>query len=105
MGILLALALCGSGLGPVDRFFACSVFQSDAEATNFTAHVGWSLAVPLAGKAIDGKRGMLIAGGSWIAFSLVNEFVLHGPEDARERRLNLLSRLLPCAGVMLAGAF
>jgi hypothetical protein len=76
---------------------ASGIFQSDREATNFSAHVGWSLAIPLAGRAIDGRRGEWIAGGTWLAYSLVNEIALHGPEDARERRLNLVSRLVPCA--------
>lgn len=95
----LALSLC-AGMGPLDRFTDCTLFQSPQEASNFAAHAGWSFAIPLAGHAIDGKRGALIAGGSWMAFTLVNEFALHGPESARERNLNLLSRLVPCAVVM-----
>jgi hypothetical protein len=87
--------------GPVDRFFACELFQSDTEATNFAAHVGWALALPLAGHAVDGKRGALIGGGVWLGYSLANEFLLHGPESGRERALNLVSRMVPTAVVLL----
>lgn len=95
MPLLLALAL---SLSPERA--ATGLFRSDAEAVNFSAHVGWSLALPLAGHAIDGKRGALLAGGGWLAYSLINEFALHGPEGARERNQNLLSRLVPCAVVI-----
>ena len=78
-----------------------SAFRNDREATNFSAHVGWSLAIPLAGHAIGGKRGALIAGGAWMAATLVNELALHGPTPPRERNQDLLSALLPCALVML----
>ena len=96
----LALTLC-AGMGPLDRFTDCTLFHGAQEAANFSAHAGWSLAIPLAGHALDGKRGALIAGGTWIAFTLVNEAFLHGPESARERNLNLASRLIPTALVML----
>lgn len=81
--------------------WATGFFNSDAEATNFSAHVGWSLAFPLAGAALAGRDGALYAGSGWVAYSLVNELALHGPEDARERRQNLVSRLIPCAVVLL----
>lgn len=80
------------------------IFASEQEAVNFSAHAGWSLALPLGGAFVDGKRGAFIAGGTWLGYSLVNEFVFHGPEDARERRLNLISRLVPCAIVLLVTA-
>ena len=100
--LALALALILHAAPPRSvESWAGGLFSGDAEATNFSAHVAWSAAVPLAGYAIGGKRGALIAGGGWLAYSLVNEFALHGPEDARERRLNLVSRLVPCALVML----
>lgn len=83
---------------------AAGLFDGQQEATNFSAHVAWSLALPLAGSAVADKRGAFIAGGAWLTYSLVNEFVFHGPEDARERRLNLVSRLVPCAIVMLVTA-
>ena len=100
--ILLAFALspCAQ-MGALDRFTDCTLFRGSQEAANFSAHAGWSLALPLAGHAIDGKRGTLVVGGGWLAFTLVNEFALHGPESSRERNQNLLSRLVPCAIVML----
>jgi hypothetical protein len=78
-----------------------SVFSSDAEATNFGAHVGWSLALPFTGYAVADRRGLYAAGGAWLTYSLLNEFVMHGPESAHERELDLMSRLVPCAAVMI----
>ena len=101
LALALALSVCGTGMGPLDRFTDCTLFQSPQEAANFGAHAGWSLALPLLGKEIGGKRGLYIVGGSWLAFSLINEFALHGAESSRERNLNLVSRLAPCALVML----
>ncbi len=82
-----------------------SLFSGDSEAANFSAHAAWSVAVPLAGRAIDGRRGMWIAGGTWLAYSVANELLLHGPESGRERALNLTSRLGPCALVLLLDLF
>ena len=95
----LTLSAC-LGMGPLDRWTDCTLFASPGEASNFAAHAGWAFAIPLAGHAVDGKRGALLAGGSWMAFTLVNEFALHGPESARERNLNLISRLLPTLAVL-----
>lgn len=100
LALLIAAAPC-AGMGPVDHFTDCILFHSPQEAANFSAHVGWSLALPLAGHAVAGKEGALVVGGTWLGFSLVNEFALHGHESARERNLNLISRIVPCAAIML----
>jgi hypothetical protein len=76
-------------------------FASDGEAVNFSAHAAWSVAAPLTGQALFGRKGLWGFGGTWIAYSLVNEFALHGPESDRERNLNLISRLTPCAVILL----
>ena len=76
------------------------IFASDGEAVNFSAHAAWSVAAPLAGQALFGRAGLWSIGGTWIAYSLVNEFALHGPESERERNLNLVSRLAPCAVIL-----
>ena|SRR2546428_9434548 len=77
------------------------IFASDGEAVNFSAHAAWSVAAPLAGQALFGRPGLWSAGGTWVVYSLVNEFALHGPESERERNLNLISRLTPCAVILL----
>ena len=100
LALALALSLHASPALSVERAVS-SVFANDAEATNASAHAAWSIALPLAGYAVDGRRGLYIAGGAWLAYSLVNEFALHGPEDSRERNLDLLSRILPCAAILL----
>ena len=78
-----------------------SLFASDGEAVNFSAHAAWSIAAPLTGQALFGRAGLWSFGGTWMAYSLVNEFALHGPEGDRERNLNLVSRLGPCAVILL----
>ena len=75
-------------------------FASDIEGTNFASHVGFSLALPLAGLALFGPIGMYAAGGVWMAWAVVNEFLLHGPTGAREMQQDLLSRLAPSLVVM-----
>jgi hypothetical protein len=84
------------------------LFASDAEATNFSAHMAWGGGIPAVCYAFshDGvrKRNAAICGGAWAAYSLVNEFALHQPEGGRERALNLSSRLGSAAlvtGVLL----
>jgi hypothetical protein len=76
------------------------IFGSDGEAVNFSAHAAWSVAAPLTGQVLFGRTGLWSFGGTWIAYSLVNEFALHGPESERERNLNLVSRLAPCAVIL-----
>src|SRR5436853_7269417 len=77
------------------------IFASDAEAVNFSAHAAWSVAAPLAGQALFGRAGLWSFGASWMTYSLVNEFALHGPEGERERNLNLVSRPGPSAVTLL----
>jgi hypothetical protein len=77
------------------------VFQSDGEAVNFSAHAAWSVAVPLSGQAMFGRAGLWTFGSTWMAYTLLNEFTMHGPESAHERTLNLVSRLAPCGVILL----
>ena len=53
------------------------------------------------GQALFGRAGLWSFGGTWMAYSLVNEFAMHGPEGERERNLNLVSRLGLCAVILL----
>lgn len=80
--------------------FAAGLFASDQEAVNFSAHVAWSLVFALGGHVIGGPLGLIVGAGTWIVYSLINEFLLHGPEGGRERKLNLISRLSP-SGLLL----
>ena len=82
-----------------------NVFESDAALTNASAHVGWSIAVPLAGRVIGGRKGMWVAGLSWIGFSLATETFFHappnpGPGYPPEVRADLLTKILPCAAIL-----
>lgn len=77
--------------------------------TNASAHVGWSLALPLAGRLVGGRAGMWIAGLSWLGYSLANETFYHapsspGPHYPAEVRTDLLTRIVPCAAVLLFAA-
>jgi hypothetical protein len=91
------------GPGPVTN-----LSQGGAALTNASAHVGWSLAFPLAGRVVGGRKGMWIAGLSWIAYSLANESFFHEPSHPgqgypAEVRTDLISRIVPCATVLLLG--
>ncbi|GEJ55425.1 hypothetical protein [Anaeromyxobacter diazotrophicus] len=82
-----------------------NIFESDAALTNASAHIGWSLAVPLAGKLVGGRKGLWTAGLSWIALSLTQETFFHappnpGPAYPSEVRADLLTRILPCAALL-----
>src|SRR5690349_7693814 len=39
-----------------------TIFDDDATITNASAHIGWALAVPLAGEQLGGRKGLWIAG-------------------------------------------
>ena len=67
----------------------------DAAWTNASAHAAWAVAIPLVAYQIDGRRGMLIASGTWIAWTLLNEFAFHGKTGGSELRTDLASRIGP----------
>lgn len=67
--------------------------------TNASAHVGWSLALPLLGYAMAGRTGLLCAAGAWWVLTLVSEICFHGGSPS-EVRTDLLTRLVPCAVVV-----
>ncbi len=74
--------------------------------TNASAHIAWSLAIPLAGERIGGRKGLWIAGVSWIVLSIVQESLFHapvnpGPGYAAEFRTDIITRVVPCAGVLV----
>jgi hypothetical protein len=77
--------------------------------TNAAAHVGFSLAIPLLGEHIWGRKGLWISGLSWMAFTLVHESMFHappnaGPGYAAEVRSDLITRLVPCATLLVIDA-
>jgi len=77
--------------------------------TNAAAHVGFSLAVPLLGEHFWGRKGLWIAGLSWMALTLVQESLFHappnpGPGYAAEVRSDLITRLVPCAALLVFDA-
>lgn len=74
--------------------------QCDGCMTNASAHVAWALAIPLAGRTVGGRKGMLIAGSVWIGASLLLEAFFHAPKHwgsdyPAEVRTDLLTRILP----------
>ncbi|MFL5272696.1 MAG: hypothetical protein ACJ79E_11610 [Anaeromyxobacteraceae bacterium] len=82
-----------------------NIFDSDAALTNASAHVGWALALPLAGKAIGGRKGLWIAGLSWMTATLAQEALFHapanpGPGYPAEVRADLLTRLVPTMALL-----
>jgi hypothetical protein len=87
-----------------------NVFDDDAALTNASAHVAWAVAVPLAGKQIGGRKGLWIAGVSWMALSVVQEALFHAPVHPgsgypAEVRTDLVTRLVPTAVILLWDAW
>jgi hypothetical protein len=83
-----------------------NVGSNEEADTNASLHALWSVAVPLVGKHLGGKKGELIAGLSWIGLSLVNEAFFHAPQhpDAAyysEMRADLITRLVPCLAILV----
>jgi AbrB family looped-hinge helix DNA binding protein len=77
--------------------------------TNAAAHVGFSLAIPLLGEHFWGRKGLWISGLSWMAFTLVQESMFHapanpGPGYPAEVRSDLITRLVPCATLLVIDA-
>jgi hypothetical protein len=82
-----------------------NIFDDDRALTNASAHVGWALAVPLAGKAIAGRRGLWIAGLSWVTVTVAQEALFHAPANPNpgypsEVRADLLTRLVPTLALL-----
>ncbi len=78
----------------------------DRAVTNAAAHVGFAVAVPMAGYYAGGRKGMWIAGLSWIGLSLFTETLMHappnaGPMYASEFRTDLASKIIPTAAILL----
>jgi len=105
MGLLLALTLTLSSPAAwsPERVLSGG-FRSDAEATNVSAHAAWSVGLPLACGYAFGRDGLRACAIGWVGYSLLNEFALHGSESARERNLNLISRLGPALILLLVDA-
>jgi hypothetical protein len=83
-----------------------NIFDSDAALTNASAHVAWSLAVPLLGQRLGGRRGLWVSGLSWIALSFTQEALFHAPPNPgrgypAEVRADLLTRIVPCASLLV----
>lgn len=99
---LLSLGVTGfnptlpiTGPGPLFNFG-----DGDIAITNALAHVGFALATPLLGEKIGGSKGKWIAGLSWIAVSVLQEWLLHAPESPgdhypSEVRTDLFTRIVP----------
>ena len=83
--IVLAVALTAFDLTPRDPHLPIfgpgkfMLLDSDAALTNASAHVAWSMAIPLAGKAVGGRKGLWVAGLTWMTWSVVNETFFHAP--------------------------
>jgi len=74
--------------------------DGDGATTNAMAHIGWSLAIPLLGEKIGGTKGKWIAGLSWIALSIAQEWLFHAPANPdphypAEVRTDLITRIVP----------
>lgn len=94
------LTLCGPTHAEPITNLCLPVSSCDGAWTNASAHAGWAVAIPLTGYTVDGRRGMYVAGLTWIGWTLLNEWQFHGPTPGPELRTDLLSRILPTLLVM-----
>ncbi|MBI3543893.1 MAG: hypothetical protein HY075_11530 [Deltaproteobacteria bacterium] len=74
---------------------------------NAAAHVGASMAAPLLGEEIGGRKGLWIGGLSWAGLTLFQETLFHEPIKSyagypAEFRTDLLSRLAPTSLILLS---
>lgn len=74
-----------------------SLFASDQEATNFSAHFAWSTMLPLLGFLIHGPIVAILFAGLWISYSILNEVIWHGQTEEREFLLDMVSRIISSA--------
>ena len=93
------------GPGPVVNFLG----GDNQAVTNASAHVAWSLAVPLVSQHFGGRKGLWIGGLSWIAATVLQESLFHapprpGPGYASEVRSDLLTRIVPTALLLVLDA-
>ena len=108
--LALAPAKADLTLNPNLRVFGpgpfINAFENDQALTNASAHLGWSIAVPVLARHYGGHRAEYIAGGSWIVLTLVQESLFHAPlhpdpQYSSEVRTDLLTRIVPCAAILL----
>jgi len=77
--------------------------------TNAAAHTGFSLALPLLGEHFWGRKGLWTTGLSWMALTVVQESLFHAPRNPgpgypAEVRADLITRLVPCATLLILDA-
>ena len=98
-----------SGFNPNLQVFGpgpfVNVFLNDQAATNASAHLAWSTAIPLAGERIGGRKGLWIAGIGWLVLTLVGEGFFHAPVHpdpyySSEVRTDLLTRCVPTVAIL-----
>ena len=93
------------GSGPVVNFL-----DGDNQAmTNAAAHTGFSLAIPLLGEHFWGRKGLWVTGLSWMALTVLQESLFHAPPNPdpgypAELRSDLITRLVPCAMLLILDA-
>jgi hypothetical protein len=111
---ILIAALCTGCFRYTPHFYAPLLAEgpltnvgrgNDAADTNAAAHVGWALAIPLAGNACYGRKGLWAGSAAWVTYSLVSELWFHapdgaGPSYAPEFRADLFTRLGPTLGLL-----
>lgn len=105
--LLLSSASTAQTLRPYFPIFGGGSFTNlqdgnDAAWTNASAHVAWALAIPAVGRVVAGRKGMWIAGLSWVGLSVLQEAFFHAPPNAShvrsypsEVRTDMLTRVTP----------
>jgi hypothetical protein len=81
------------------------LFQNEGKLTIGLMHAGWSLAVPLVGEKIGGRKGLWVAGLTWLAASVVEQTMFQPHASPAEHRSDMLTKVVPCLTLLAVDYF
>jgi hypothetical protein len=80
------------------------MFDNQAKFNIAAMHAGWSLAVPLVGEKIGGRKGLWVAGLTWLTLATVEQTMFQPRATPAEHRSDVLTKLVPCMTVLAIDA-
>jgi hypothetical protein len=80
------------------------MFENQNKFNVAMMHAGWSLAVPLAGEKIAGRKGLWVAGLTWLALATVEQTMFQPRATPAEHRSDVLTKLVPCMTLLAIDA-
>jgi hypothetical protein len=83
---------------------AVDMFDNQAKFNIAMMHAGWSLVLPLAGEKIGGRKGLWVAGLTWLALATVEQTLFQPRATPAEHRSDVLTKLVPCMTLLAVDA-